>query len=396
VTHLALTAAVLPASLLYKASVLHEDFHPGDALDGSQGLHRVQRRGAELEHDLDAVRTWIRSYDDSPQTRRSYEKEAERLLRWCYFERGKPLSSLGAADVLAFFAFLADPPLHWIGSASAPRGSALWRPLRGPLKESSVRQSKAIVNALFTALVASKHLEGNPCALVRSRRASKPKRIDRFIKKDEWAFLRDWLDRLPEDTLAMKRENARRRHLIALVYLTAARLSDAAQGRMGHITRRDDSTWWWRVIGKGQKEDYLPITDELLASIRSYRVFHGLPPLPSPGEETPLVMRLAGPAKGGSPLSANMLHRIIKALFEHAARDAEGDGRSAIAAGLRLASMHWLRHTSLTHQVEAGIPLTSVRDNARHASIATTSRYLWTEDAERHQQTSSKLKLSKP
>lgn len=393
---LAPLSATLPSSMLYPISVLDPQFDPGEALDGSSGLNRVDKRGSGFERDVDAVRAWVQSYKDSPRTLRSYAKEAERLLRWCYFERGKALSSLGAADVLDFFNFLAHPPAHWVGSVSAPRGSAQWRPLRGPLKESSVKQAKAITNALFTALVAAKHIDGNPCALIRTRKHSGPKRIERFIKRDEWAFLLRWLDELSEESVAERQEKARRRHLVCLVYLTAARLADVSGGKMGKITRRDDSTWWWWVKGKGGKEDYLPITEELMDSLRTYRMFHGLPPLPSPGEETPLVLRLGGLAKSSKPLSSNMLHKIIKSVFEGAAQSADAQGSIEIAAGLRRASMHWLRHTSLTHQVEAGIPLTSVRDNARHASIATTSRYLWTEDAERHQQTSAKFKLTKP
>lgn len=52
-----------------------------------------------------------------------------------------------------------------------------------------------------------------------------------------------------------------------------------------------------------------------------------------------------------------------------------------------------MRHTALTHQLDAGVDLLVVRDNGRHASIATTSIYLWKEDRARHAQTSSKHRL---
>jgi integrase len=386
------SVTVLPRELFHKGSVLADGFDPGAELNGSSGLNRVQRPGSSRTSDLDEVRTWIRSYADSPETKRSYEKEAERLLRWCYFELGKPVSSMGAADALAYFAFLAKPPPHWVGQARARRSTSDWRPLRGPLKESSVKQAKAIINALFASMVQNKHIEGNPCSMVRSRRSSKPKRIERYVKRIEWDYMLAWLAALPEQTDAQRQDKARRRFLLALVYLTAARRSDVAKGTMGNFVRRDDATWWWHLVGKGQKEDSLPVTDELLDALVAYRTFHNLPPLPSPGEQTPLIIRREG--NQHKPLSDNMIYRIVKGMFVSAADDAEATGLIEVAAGLRMVSTHWLRHTSLTHQLEAGIPLTSVRDNARHASIATTSRYLWTEDKERHEQVTTKLRFN--
>lgn len=165
---------------------------------------------------------------------------------------------------------------------------------------------------------------------------------------------------------------------------------------MGKFARRDDGTWCWHLMGKGQKEDYLLITDELMDSLREYRTFHGMPPLPSPGKSTPLVMRLEGPVAGAKPMSDNMIYRIVKDMFTAASRDAESEVLSEISAGLRRVSTHWQRHTSLTHQLDAGIPLATVRRNARHASIATTSKYLWSEDRVRHEQTSAKLGLAEP
>ena len=45
----------------------------------------------------------------------------------------------------------------------------------------------------------------------------------------------------------------------------------------------------------------------------------------------------------------------------------------ALAEKLRLATPHWTRHTHATHLLEGGAELTTVRDNLRHASLATTS-----------------------
>lgn len=382
---LALWQAPLPLSPAFNA--------PAELL-GVDGRNRAHsNHGLSAQNDLQAISAWLRGFEDSPSTHRAYAKEAQRLLLWCFFERGVAMSDLGADDLLDYFAFLASPPSSWVADTPAPQGSPGWRPLRGPLKESSVRQAKAIINAMLIWLVGNRYLAGNPCALVRTRRASGPKRIERFIRRADWEFMQGWLAAQPEESDKERREKARRLHLLALLYLTAARLSDVALARMGDVRRRDDGTWWWKVIGKGAKEEDLPVIDELLASVRAYRVFNGMAALPSPGEPTPLLMRLAGPEPRNALLSANMVYRVVKSMFEGAADAAAAEGRDETAAGLRRVSTHWLRHTSLTHQVEAGMPLTVVRDNGRHASIATTSKYLWTEDRQRHEITSKGLSM---
>lgn len=45
-----------------------------------------------------------------------------------------------------------------------------------------------------------------------------------------------------------------------------------------------------------------------------------------------------------------------------------------------------MRHTHATHLLDSGAELTTVRDNLRHASIATTSMYLHADDAPRARQ----------
>ena len=72
----------------------------------------------------------------------------------------------------------------------------------------------------------------------------------------------------------------------------------------------------------------------------------------------------------------------MKRFFETAAGEVEGES-PALAEKLRRASPHWMRHTHATHALARGAELTSVRDNLRHASIATTSIYLHGDDVKR-------------
>ena len=57
-----------------------------------------------------------------------------------------------------------------------------------------------------------------------------------------------------------------------------------------------------------------------------------------------------------------------------------------LAEKLRRASPHWMGHTHATRALEGGADLTTVRDNLRHSSVATTSMYLHADDLRRARQ----------
>jgi len=106
----------------------------------------------ELAEDLRSVKDWIKTKESSPNTWKSYRREAERLLLWAA-RQGRSLRSLAAADLLAYQSFLADPQPadFWCGPASA-RDKAHWRPFEGPLRTSSCAAALRVVRALLGAL----------------------------------------------------------------------------------------------------------------------------------------------------------------------------------------------------------------------------------------------------
>jgi site-specific recombinase XerD len=73
---------------------------------------------------------------------------------------------------------------------------------------------------------------------------------------------------------------------------------------------------------------------------------------------------------------------VLKRFFLLAADDIEAD-HPPLAAKLRNASTHWMRHTHVTHALSRGAELTTVRDNLRHASVSTTSIYLHSDEVKR-------------
>ena len=355
------------------------------ALDGHAGGNRA---GPDVVcqlaagNDLEAIQVWLAEFHDSPQTLRAYRKEAERLLLWALLERGKPLSSLTREDCLLYEVFLADPQprARWCGQ-KAPRFSARWRPFLGPLQAVSCKQAMLIINALFSYLVKAGYLAGNPLALARhrSRNPQPLRQVERFLEHDQWQALLATVDNLPRTTERECQHHARARYLVALLYLLGPRVSEVAQHSMGSFVRVR-GRWWWQVVGKGRKEARVPVNQDMLNALNDYRRFYGLPPLPAPDETTPLVLNLTGKAGIGD----NMIYRIVKDLVTRAAARMETTDHHQ-AEKLRRASTHWFRHTSITHQADAGISLQFLQRNARHARIDTTGLYLHAEEKEWHE-----------
>lgn len=355
-----------------------------EAFDGRTGQNRA---GPDVvcqlaaDNDMEAIQVWLAEFHDSPQTQRNYRKEAERLLLWAVLERNKPLSSLSREDCLLYEAFLTDPQPRerWCGQ-KAPRFSPRWRPFLGPLNPASRKIALLIINSLFSYLVKAGYLAGNPLALARRRgRGVQPMRqVERFLEHDQWQALLAAVDELPRDSERDCQHHARAKYLIALLYLLGPRVSEVAGHTMSSFVQIR-GRWWWHVIGKGRKEAQVPVNQDMLQALREYRRFYGLAPLPAPDETTPLVLNL----KGTDGIGDNMIYRIVKDLVaKAAARMAVDDPYQA--EKLRRASTHWFRHTSITHQADAGIDIQFLQRNARHARIDTTGLYLHAEEVEWH------------
>ncbi|WP_158773791.1 tyrosine-type recombinase/integrase [Cobetia sp. L2A1] len=370
--------------------------------------------------DIEAVAAWLAEYRHSAQTLRAYRKEAERLLLWLKAEGGQgrreTLASLDRERLEKFEAFLADPrpAERWIGSVRA-RKHPEWRPFRGPLAPASRRQSLVILQGLYSWLIEAGYLHRNPFRLMRDKRRldNRTQRIERYLERPLWDWLWTRIEQqcdidvtvshthvealaVPDDSqAAMKHRRQcfiaeRQRFLFAFAYLMAPRIAEMAAARMGDIALREGQ-WWWRVIGKGAKLAEIPLPPPMLDALIRWRRVRNMSDLPQalPDDEyLPLIPRL----DGHTPLGDNQLYRLIKQTFAQAADDMrgraeqEGNASELMARSLDKASPHWLRHTAITHQAQAGVELRFLSRSARHSRLDTTARYLHAEDAEWQEQ----------
>ena len=355
-------------------------------VDGSRGTFRAPRASCALEatNDYQAVNAWL-SLHEAAATRRAYRKEAERLILWAIVERGRALSSLTTEDAIAYRAFLRHPSprTRWVG-APQPRSLPAWRPFAGDLSARSAAYGLSVLNALYRWLIEQRYVLANPFAGVKVR-GGRPAQLDtsHAFTEHEWTLVRVVADGLEWSCGWGEPAAQRLRFMLDFAYATGLRISELVGAKLGAIDSDAHGDTWIRVIGKGRMAGKVVLPPLARAALDRYLAQRGLPVTPSKWRpSTPLIGSLG---EDGNGISSWRLWRVLKRFFAAAAEVVE-EGSPALAEKLRQATPHWTRHTHATHLLEGGAELTTVRDNLRHASLATTSMYLHTDDARRAKQ----------
>lgn len=361
---------------------------PGE-VDGSRGTFRAPPESCTLNsaNDYEAVQAWL-SLHESAATQRAYRKEAERLILWAIVERGKALSSLNTEDAIAYRAFLRHPTpaRRWIGPPQA-RTSPDWKPFVGGLAPRSVAYALAVLGAMFRWLMEQRYVLANPFSGVKVRGASHAAPMDtgRVFSEGEWAIIRAVADGL-EWTYGWQVPAAQRlRFVLDFAYATGLRVSELVGAKLGQIEVDSHGDHWIKLVGKGSKSGKVALPPLVRSALDHSLMQRGLPITPGHWKpSTPLIADLGDP-DGKSGITATRVWSLMKRFFTTVATAIEKEA-PATAEKLRKASPHWMRHTHATHALARGAELTTVRDNLRHASVATTSIYLHTDEVKRARQ----------
>jgi len=348
--------------------------------------------------DAELVRAWLDAKAAAglglrASTCSQYELEARRLL-WYADAQGRPLATWQVIHASDYLTFLRDPPAHAVSNGRVRRGSAAWRPLRGPLSEASRRQSAVIVGSLFDWLVRVGALRINPFAPVpRERSATGPGSQRRFLELEQVAAVFEAIEARPAPTRWAQLHQARDRLLVALLFQTGLRASEVAALTWADFERhpgRSRAFWTVRIRQAKGGNDQLVPCDNAMDELARFRRLVGLPPMPSPTDTAAVIPAIAGgrqravppvdpfelQRKLSRPLRTRQgIYAIVRTAFAEAADRLEREDRSEEAARLRGASTHWLRHTHATHLLRAGVPVTDVQRALRHRDINTTRRY---------------------
>jgi len=234
---------------------------------------------------------------------------------------------------------------------------------------------------MMNFLVAANYLSTNPLNLDKKHRqklARKTKQeIFHALTNDEWQFIWDYLDNLPQDTESQIKQYERLRFILIMFYCTACRIGEFSSHNMGSFNQHKNGKWYWHVIGKGDKPAKLPVNHILLNALVRYRNYLELSPLPSIDDETPLLLNKNG-SKG---VTARQLSRLLNSFFSQVAKKIECEHPHS-AANIIQATAHWIRHTALSHAAQRTKDLRLVQRFGRHDHIQTSMLYIHVDDEE--------------
>lgn len=372
--------------------------------------------------DYQQAANFIYSYRGSQATFNAYRREIERLLQWSAHVAQKSVNALKRQDIEQYIQFCQNPPNTWIGLTKRERFMTQnacrlpnpdWRPFvvtisktarrsgHAPtlseytLSEKALQAVFAILSSFYNFLIQEDYVQHNPVAQIRQKskfiRRSQQQAPIRRLSELQWTYVLETTEKLAEKD----RSHERTLFIMNALYGMYLRISELAasarwQPQMQHFFRDHDGNWWFRTVGKGNKERQIAVSDAMLNALKRYRQYLHLPPLPGIGETTPLLSK----QKGKGPItSTRQIRQIVQDSFDCAVERMIQDGLAEEAEQLKAATVHWLRHTGISEDVKIR-PREHVRDDAGHSSSAITDRYIDVEWRARH--ASSKKKKIKP
>lgn len=363
---------------------------------------------------------FLYAYRGSEETYKSYRREIERLLQWAWFIHKKTLKDLRRSDMELFLEFCQSPPTSWIGIKHVPRfieknglrtPNPLWRPFVATVSKKAYRDGQspntknyvlsqsalqavfAILSSFYNFLEQDEYCHCNPIAQIRQKskflRKFHGKRIIRRLSELQWSYIIETVEMMAIDNPELHERTLFIMNALFGMYLRISELTASPRWipQMGHFYRDMDTNWWFKTLGKGNKERDISVSNAMLDALKRYRISLGLTSLPSPGEARPLILK----TNGKGPIeSSRYIRKIVQQCFDTAIDRLKNDGFNDDAEALLAATVHWLRHTGISEDVKTR-PREHVRDDAGHSSSAITDQYIDIELRERHASAKKKL-----
>lgn len=218
-------------------------------------------------------------------------------------------------------------------------------------ERSTLNRKLGALKAFYRYLCRRDGLESAPTDGIRLRKA--PRRLPRVLAEEE---VQQLLDVRPADTPLLLRDWA----IMELLYSTGMRV-----GALVGMDLEDLSAGleWARVVGKGGKEQTLPVGAAAGAALSAY--------LAARGE----IVARAWPANNRRAPEPRALF-VSRGGYRLTARWVQGRIRlHTLGQGLARVTPHAFRHSFATHLLSAGADLRVVSELLGHASLSTTQVY---------------------
>jgi len=358
-----------------------------------------------VKHKKDYIHAYnfLWSYRGSTDTFNAYRREIERLLQWAWLVAKQPLSKITKGSFEKYLQFCKKPYKSWIGLYRTPKFITIkgqrvpyskWRPFvvtvpkknfisikklntsQYKLSKQSLKEVFAVNQSFYKYLLEHKYVAINPIAQIRQKTKYFPRKLQKMVVRKlsdlQWSFVIETAELMAEGSA----EHERLLFIMNMLYSLYLRISELTVTYRSEPQMRDfykyDGGWWFKTVGKGNKERSIPVSDDLLKALKRYRKTLDLPALPSPQEETPLLLKQKGK---GAITSSKTIRNMVQLCFNRAIERMNEEGFSEEAETLKSATVHWLRHTGISNDVKFR-PREHVRDDAGHSSSAITDKYI--------------------
>ena len=387
----------------------------------AQRMAAALAQRCDASTDEEALKTWLNSHAaTSAQTRRSYEREGRRLLAWLAWRKGadeRLLPLITLPEATAFIHWLSAPgdaliPAEVLALAGLPPT----QPVKSGLSRASLSQAVVILSGLYLHLVTLQapwgtYARSNPFGVLKGpvrkgiqldedgtpnlRATPKPSTRPggpqgKALSRAVWTEVLATIELMPQDTPAQKALYWQTWWVVRLQHHSVFRRHESVKAQMSDVARSNIG-YELRVVGKGNKEASILMSEAFVRDLRTYRQALGLSPMPRHDETGPLILHTDPEQRRlGKHISESTLYRRVTGVFECTAERLDEDVKRLEESGatpdtidqlkedvvrLREATLHGVRHTGITHLLDAGVSMRTTSKHARHASIATTAVY---------------------